>query len=117
MNITQVAKVCHETNRAYCQSIGDASQKPWNEAEQWQRDSAIKGVEFKIANPGAAPSAQHDAWTADKIAAGWRFGAVKDAEAKTHPCLVPYEQLPAEQRIKDYLFIGVVSAFQKAAQE
>ena len=46
MNIEQVAKVCHETNKAYCETVGDASQKSWNEAEEWQRQSAIKGVQF-----------------------------------------------------------------------
>jgi hypothetical protein len=117
MNIEQVAQVCHETNRAYCDSIGDHSQKPWSEAEPWQRESAVKGVEFKIANPDAAPSAQHDAWIADKLVAGWKFGPVKDAEKKEHPCLVDYEDLPVEQRIKDYLFVAIVDAFWKAGVE
>lgn len=117
MNIEQVAKVCHETNRAFCDSIGDTSQKPWIEAEQWQRDSAIKGVQFKIDNPLALPSAQHDAWSADKIADGWCYGEVKDASMKKHPCLVAYDQLPLDQRIKDYLFVAIVGAFQKAEAE
>jgi hypothetical protein len=43
-----IAQVCHEANRAWCEVNGDTSQKPWNEAEQWQRDSAIKGVEFAM---------------------------------------------------------------------
>lgn len=109
--------VCHETNRAYCQTIGDNSQKEWNDAEQWQRDSAIKGVQFKLDNPDAPPSAQHDAWTADKVAGGWIYGPIKDAEAKTHPCIVPYDGLPIEQRVKDYLFAAVVAAFTRASSE
>lgn len=114
MNIEQVAQICHETNRAYCESIGDATQKPWAEAKDWQRESAIKGVQFKLDFPNASPSAQHDAWSADKEAAGWVFGPVKDEGAKTHPCLVPYDQLPVEQRLKDYLFVAIVEAFRKA---
>lgn len=108
MNSREIARVCHETNRALCEAFGDHSQKPWDEAEGWQRDSAIKGVEFALLNPDAPPSAQHDAWTADKVAAGWVYGEVKDATAKTHPCIVPYEQLPPEQRAKDYVFRAVV---------
>ena len=38
------------------------------------------------------------------VADGWVYGIVKDPESKTHPCLVPYQDLPAEQRIKDSLF-------------
>src|SRR4051812_37117375 len=104
MTNEQIAKVCYETNRAFCEVTGDNSQKPWAEAEEWQRASAIKGVGFAIDNPDAPESAQHDAWLRDKLADGWRYGPVKDATAKTHPCIVPFNGLPPEQQIKDYLF-------------
>lgn len=110
MTVEQIARVCHETNRAYCQSIGDNSQKSWEEAEQWQRDSAIKGVQYKLDNSNAGPSDQHEAWVHDKVNDGWQYGDVKDANKKTHPCLVPYDELPIEQRRKDYLFQGIVNA-------
>jgi hypothetical protein len=105
-----IARVCHEANRAWCELTGDRSQKPWDAAEQWQRDSAIAGVKFAIANPDAPASAQHDAWSADKVRDGWRYGETKDASAKTHPCLVPFEQLPEFQQAKDLLFKAIVSA-------
>lgn len=109
-DIHHIARACHEANRAICETFNDHSQKPWAEAEDWQRDSAIKGVQFALDNPDAPPSAQHDAWTADKLAQGWRYGEVKDPAAKTHPCLVPYEDLPAEQRVKDAVFKAIVNA-------
>ena len=68
------------------------------------------GVRFAIDHPDAPDSAEHDAWMADKIADGWRYGEIKDAEAKTHPCLVPFDQLPREQQAKDALFRAVVKA-------
>lgn len=105
-----IAKVCHEANRAYCQSIGDNSQLPWEEAAAWQRESAIKGVEYALTNPDAPASAQHEAWLKDKLADGWKYGPVKDAEKKEHPCCVPYEELPVEQQKKDALFKAVVAA-------
>ena len=110
MTNEQIAKVCHEANRALCESFGDFSQRSWEDAENWQRDSAIKGVEFALANPDAGDAAQHDAWAADKRAQGWVFGNVKDAEAKTHPCLVPFEDLPPQQRAKDAIFRAIVRA-------
>lgn len=105
-----IAQACHEANRVLCASVGDNSQKPWNEAEQWQRDSAVAGVKFRLANPNAKESAQHDAWCADKIKDGWTYGPVKDAAAKTHPCLVDFDALPPEQKAKDVLFCAVVDA-------
>lgn len=110
LSIHYVAKACHEANRVWCQANNDDSQKHWDEAEQWQRDSAIKGVEFAVANPGAPDSAQHDAWMADKIAQGWTYGEVKDAEAKTHPCIVSFYALPEFQQKKDKLFRAIVNA-------
>lgn len=110
MDHEAIAKVCHEANRAYCQTIGDDSQPVWESAPQWQRDSAINGVAFTHANPDAPPSASHDSWLAEKKATGWKYGAVKNPEAKEHPCFVSYEQLPPEQRAKDALFQGVARA-------
>lgn len=105
-----IAAVCHEANRAWCEFQGDTSQVPWNEAPEWQRQSAIAGVQFVMANPDAGDSASHDSWSRQKVAEGWVFGGAKDAEAKTHPCLVPFDQLPPEQQFKDRLFRTIVLA-------
>lgn len=110
MDTLAIAEVCHEANRALCATQGDFTQQPWNDAADWQRDSALKGVRFTLDNPGATPEAQHEAWVRDKTADGWTFGPVKDAEAKTHPCIVPYQELPAAQRAKDALFLAIVRA-------
>ena len=103
-----VAKICHEANKAYCEAHGDKSQKPWDKAPAWQKDSALDGVQFCLANPDAPTSANHDNWMARKLAEGWTHGAEKDAEQKTHPCLVPFGELPVHQRFKDKLFKWIV---------
>lgn len=106
--IAVAAELCHEANRAYCKAIGDDSQPCWGDAPDWQRASAIKGVEFHIANPDAGPSHSHDSWLEQKRAEGWKYGPVKDAEKKEHPCFVPYDELPPEQKAKDYIFGAIV---------
>jgi hypothetical protein len=104
MKKEQIAQVAHEINKAYCESVGDLSQPSWEDAPNWQKTSAINGVQFHLDNPGASPSASHDAWMKQKTEEGWKHGPVKDPAKKEHPCYVPYEQLPAEQKSKDYLF-------------
>ena len=108
MKVEQVAKVAHEINRAYCQAIGDNSQPTWEEAPEWQKSSAINGVLFHIENPGAGPDASHNSWLKQKEDEGWKYGPVKNPETKEHPCFVPYDELPVDQKAKDYLFRQVV---------
>lgn len=110
MTDEQIAKVCHEAIHAYCTAIGDDSQVPWSEAPIWQRESAIKGVTMHQKNPNLSASATHDAWMAEKLSTGWVYGEVKDAGAKTHPCIMPFSKLPREQQAKDYLFRNIVHA-------
>src|ERR1700686_410244 len=115
MDAVKIAYVCHQANKAYCEMIGDFTQKSWDDAETWQRESAIKGVEFALANPDAPASAQHEAWFNDKAKDGWVHGVVKDASKKEHPCMVHYSELPVEQRLKDSLFKGIVQGLRGAS--
>jgi hypothetical protein len=110
MNNQEIARVAHEVNRAFCKSIGDHSQPVWEDAPEWQQSSAIAGVEFIKNNPTASPSASHESWLKQKTAEGWTYGETKDPVAKTHPCYVPYHDLPTEQKSKDYIFGAVVRA-------
>ena len=110
MTTVQIAKVCHEVNRAYCQALGDDSQVPWSEAPAWQKDSIVNGVNMHLLDPHATVAASHEAWMAEKIAAGWTYGGLKDEQAKTHPCMVPFDQLPRDQQAKDFIFRAVVHA-------
>lgn len=104
----QIAKACHQLNKTICELDGDFSQVDWHSAPDWQRDSAIKGVQFRLDHPDGPESAQHDAWAQEKIAAGWVYGVEKNAILKTHPCLVPFSALPPMQRLKDAVFCAVV---------
>ena len=110
--IEAAARVAHEANRAWCAANGDMSQPTWDEAPDWQRESAICGVQFHINNPDAGDSASHDSWMAQKVADGWVYGAEKnpDATPPTHHCIVPFDQLPKVQQVKDALFRSIVHA-------
>lgn len=105
-----IARVCHQVNRAYCESQGDHSQPAWEDAPDWQRESAIKGVLHALGNPNAKPADSHESWLAEKQRDGWTYGPVKDPAARTHPCFVPYGELPAAQKSKDFIFLAIVRA-------
>lgn len=104
-----VAMICHEANRAYCLSIGDMSQPSWDDAPDWQKSSALAGVEKHMQRP-LSPQESHESWMATKASYGWVYGPVKDPVAKTHPCMVKYDDLPDDQKIKDVLFGAICAA-------
>ena len=106
----EIAKVAHEANKAYCETLGDFSQVSWHYAEQWQRDSAISGVLAIRNNVVTKPEESHENWLREKYEEGWVWGAEKDVDKKLHPCMLPFNQLSVEQQMKDRLFFAVVTA-------
>ena len=43
----------------------------------------------------------HEVWAKKRMDEGWIWGTERDDEKKTHPCLVPYDQLPERERDYD----------------
>lgn len=94
-------------NRAYCIARGDMSQPTWKAAPEWQKASARLGVEAAL-RLEQTPKKSHEGWLAQKLAEGWKYGPVKDPVKKEHPCILPYDDLPAFQKLKDDIFIATV---------
>jgi hypothetical protein len=108
--IIEIARATHEVNRVYCWwALGDDSQTSWDEAPKWQQDSAVEGVRAILGGATTTPEEQHQAWMKQKLSLGWTYGAVKDPIARTHPCLLPFADLPVEQQMKDTIFRAVVN--------
>lgn len=101
-------------NRRYCISIGDNTQPHWEDAPEWQKNSVRQGV--KLALEGATPEQSHASWLALKESEGWVYGESKDVDKKSHPCMVPYADLPEAQRRKDALYLSVVKSMWSAIQ-
>ena len=107
--INKIAKACHEVNRTYCSALGDGSQLPWDDAPEWQRESARNGVTAILDGTVTTPEDSHKNWMAEKEAQGWKYGPKKDPDKKEHPCMILYAALPAEQKAKDALFHATVA--------
>lgn len=108
MYANEIARVCHEANRAMRCVLGESDDGGWDEVSEETRASAVDGV-LAVQN-GATPEESHKNWCKFKSEHGWTYGPVKSEDLKEHPCLVPYDKLPEEQRVKDHLFVAVVNA-------
>lgn len=106
--IERCAITAHMVNRMYCQMLGDDSQPLWEQAPDWQKNSARAGVKAILADPKTTPEQSHANWMALKKKEGWTYGKIKDAVKKTHPCMVSYHLLPTAQLMKDTIFGAVV---------
>lgn len=110
-----IARVCHEANRALQRLHGDPGipvAPPWDDFPPAEQAGVVEGV--AAARDGASPEVLHELWCRTKRRDGWRYGPVKDPEQLLHPCLVAYDELPPEQRAKDALFHAVVGALADA---
>lgn len=43
----------------------------------------------------------HEIWSQTRISQGWTYGPERNDSKKKHPCLVPYEELPEEEKLYD----------------
>lgn len=43
----------------------------------------------------------HDVWAQNRLDEGWVYGEQRNDTLKTHPCLIPYEELPEVEKEYD----------------
>jgi hypothetical protein len=98
----QIAYAIHVMNGVLQQIHGEEPLQPdWlraPDAMKMRVRALVRGY-----RAGIAPSEAHTRWTQMMAADGWRYGPRKDPAAHLHPNLVPYEDLPQSQRIKDQM--------------
>jgi RyR domain len=123
----QLAASNHERHRQDRAAAGESEAAnpllvPWQQLSEQQRElsrSSADHISVKLATIGyrivPAPSnapiltfteseldllaqLEHDRWCQERLAHGWRHGANRDDNAKIHPDLVPWPELPEPRR-------------------
>lgn len=117
-NVELLAAACHSAWYAYTVLALGEQGKPWSSAPDWQKESMMNAVQFWDVECAAFPEGMpleekvktlaplsHENWMEYKKDEGWVYGETKDPEKKTHPCLVPYDKLPHDQKVKDIVVL------------
>ena len=93
-----IADVRHIGWVAYQIAVG---QEYNEEINNDQLESLLNGIEYLEENPECSPEENHNNWMEEKTRQGWVYGEIKDFELKTHPDLVPFDELPVVEQRKD----------------
>ena len=43
----------------------------------------------------------HEVWAQNRMEQGWTYGVERSDSLKQHPCLIPYDELPDEEKAYD----------------
>ena len=71
-------------------------------------DSLMKGTAFVLENPLTTAEENHNLWMKGKMEQGYVYGDVLDVEKKTHPSMIPFEELSEVEKRKDDMDILMV---------
>lgn len=119
--VTAACKAAHAVHRVWCESLGDGSHVHLDKSTPEDVATVRACVRATINLLAVSGTSYddisryvHEAWMEKKLADGWRYGPTKSSLSKEHPCIVPYSDLPPEQRVKDEIFCTVVAAIARA---
>jgi hypothetical protein len=82
--------------------------EPWTERDQAFRDQFVNVIAMMTGpDRKSSPEELHNDWIRAYEAMGWRYGPVRDPEAKTHPDMVPFADLEQREQDKDAVFVAL----------
>jgi len=111
LTVEGIAQVCHAVIRAYAEIYAsDVCTEPWEKCSPELQRSARHGVEYALAHRDMTAERLHEEWMRYKLEHGWTHGYVKDEIKKTHPDLIPFDDLEDYEQRKDALFLAIVRA-------
>lgn len=82
--------------------------EPWSTREESFKAQMRPVIAMMMSeNRKNSPEELHNDWWQAYIDMGWTYGPVRDREAKTHPDMVPYNDLGREEKDKDAVFVAL----------
>jgi hypothetical protein len=82
--------------------------EPWEQRERAFRDQFLDVIDMMCGpDRKSSPEELHDDWVRAYEAMGWKHGPKRDPEAKTHPDMVPFDELGFREQVKDAVFVAL----------
>ena len=109
--IYDVCKVCHDKNNELMVANGETPRGDWESLDQVDKDLTYKSVKRIIDDRTITAKDIHDEWMTNKESDGWVYGLVKDPVNKTHPLMIPFDEMSDIDKQKDQSFIDIVNTY------
>lgn len=113
----EFAEIVHEVNRLVQKAVIKHTgftrvpvSVPWAELSGVTRVSLAGALENVRASGVYRPEDSHRLWCEDKWSEGWSYGPTLDVGARTHPNLMPWDNLPPLERAKDKIVLALIGA-------
>ena len=82
--------------------------KSWDEREEPFKHQFLEVIDRQCGEQRSkSPQELHGSWMQSYIDMGWVYGLLYNPEKKTHPDLIPYDQLEQREQDKDSIFIAL----------
>jgi len=107
LSVAQTARAFHQTLQSLRGSWGTGELDDWEDTSEHNREMGCKFIREVMKNPQITAEAHHDKWVAEMAMRGYRNGDVRDHNAKTHPFMVPWEDLEHEDRVEAMLMVNM----------
>ena len=110
MKKEEIAKIIYEATRLETEwSKRSIQPEKWEDKDEKFRKQFIDVIgKYLSLDKLPTPEEAHNSWVEAYKKMGWKYGRKKDASKKTHPDMLPFYDLPKDERDKDAIFLAVV---------
>ena len=105
----EIAKIIHGVT-SQIRRMDNSQVNDWNNLSEFQRENAANAVKKIYSDPHRTPEELHDLWMEPLIKDGWTCGEYNHA-LKTHPSILPFEELEDSEVLKDFIWYYLTEAF------
>lgn len=108
--VKEIARLIYEATRLEADwSRRSVVPEKWEERDKKFRDQFINIIiKYSSLEKLPTPTEAHQSWMSDYFKMGWKYGEKRDVVKKTHPDLLPFDELPRDERDKDAIFLACV---------
>lgn len=115
----KIAQIIYEATRLEAEwSKRSIVPEVWEKRDDKFRKQFVEIIEkYLLQDKLPTPEEAHDSWMQSYLDMGWKYGKTRDVDKKTHPDMLPFYELPQDERDKDAIFLAIVWAIKNIKEK